>query len=227
MARLGIQRHFGSQRWNVFTVLLRQRWRTGPRGPLREDEHAGHTHSDAEAPAHLRSAWGSPAARASSVSLERARADRHSIHVPQDAPRPEQPRRRPPRPLLRPVPEPLRERRQVGARSPHMGSPRSTARPRVEPALAGATRQLDPSVALPWRLPVIPPVIPTHPLGWAANNRLARIGRHIASVQISLPAAPAPRRLDHESRAWLAQLRSAGPVREAAIERLHAVPPRL
>jgi len=42
---------------------------------------------------------------------------------------------------------------------------------------AAAAHQLDPTVAVPKRLAGATPERPTRPVGWAANKRLARIGR--------------------------------------------------
>jgi hypothetical protein len=44
---------------------------------------------------------------------------------------------------------------------------------------AAAAHQLDPTVAVPKRLAVATSGSSTRPVGWAANKRLARIGRRI------------------------------------------------
>jgi hypothetical protein len=101
--------------------------------------HATRARACAERPPRTR--WGravSGAAREHDQRLRpraaRAAAGPLDTHVPQDAPGPEQPRRRPAGPLLRPVLEPRRDRGTVGARSSHVGSPSTAKRPRVEPA---------------------------------------------------------------------------------------------
>jgi hypothetical protein len=116
----------------------------GARGPRAAGSHAP---ARARAQAPLGAAW---ARRNKLVSgllrtrhersrdrAARAGAGPHNAHVPQDAPESQQPRRRAPRLLLRAVPRPRGGGWTVGARRPHVGSPRTRERPRVASARCG------------------------------------------------------------------------------------------
>jgi hypothetical protein len=70
----------------------------------------------------------------------------------------------------------------VDTRSPQLGHPAPESIHEWQVLAAGAARLLDPGVALPERLPAVFSEHPVHPVGRAANKRLARIGRRLQGL---------------------------------------------